>query len=920
MYSCENGPKNFYLGDVKVELGEKNSKITHGDLTVSGNFDSIGLGTREAVLECSGKNYTREVEVKNLSLEAADAHKGKTYFGRAASWNNGEFVRPVTELVLELESKSGDLNADGLELASETAHTSIISYEESTESLEIGTTSEYVPPQGDNTRLIDVTVDYNSLKTEFSVPLKVYPWRPSFVGDDNPGRKIQYENLGELSYKFDLASAGSFMSPENLQEENFRVTVDKLGDDSNIYTNGGVEYKEKKWISTSEPSNADYKLKLSNIPELETGKYKFKTEIVVESGKSDGKAPIDSVRVVKTRQFSGQVRDSSGRGVRTEMILKNNARTIPVNAGSDGLYSTEISTNRFNAVNLRFFDRGKSSPDATFSLTGGVDLGKDSSVGGSEAIKFDYWENAPVDVSGVRPVNMMAVKFGYNINGGASTSMAFNPANINPRKLQVFECTSWNFLGKSCLGDWQKVPKNDISINYANWRVNIGDLGLHHISEETGGTPKDILMNAYLVGTNARLGLKGKESPLTVNSGSIVSGGDLEVSGTVVSSEGNPVEGANVTLELLNKSKVVKSFKTSSSADGSFTVKGNVPVKAGSYRLRVRIQEEPFKPFSTVSDSRIQVYYEKGIELEKPDSPDIRLGEETSMSFGIRNTGQVPVKDLQFSLSGLQDKFYELKSAPDSLSPEEGGEVVYSFSFPENFCPYPCSQPPNFNVQVSGTAKDSEVKSMISVFTNIVRDSIQENRSQESRNSTPETESTSASRNSSETSLVSDVAESVVGPTGAFLRRQSSLNIALGLIMLFSMVLAAAVKKKKNGGDRRQRYGGRGSYGGSSGSPRTGDFGANIVSPDDDLEEDDPELEQVIEGEGDVDQEGEMDQEKTEDVDSGDEDNQKESQSEEEVSESSDSGDDEKYVCEETGEEFDTEAALRMHKKINGIE
>ena len=212
---------------------------------------------------------------------------------------------------------------------------------------------------------------------------------------------------------------------------------------------------------------------------------------------------------------------------------------------------------------------------------------------------------------------------------------------------------------------------------------------------------------------------------------------------------------------------------------------------------------------------------------------------------------------------------------------------------------------------------------MTTVFTEVQR----QRNPGESTSRTSSQESDNTSEESSDTSFVSNAAETVVGPTGAFLQRQSSLNIALGLIMIFTMILAAAVKKKKGSNSDRGRFGGRNSgfqsYSGSSGNsnfgssrePETGDFGSS-----DDFNKSDtgfgssaPELEGKNSGD-------QGDWKISESEESGDDGVQEESSSEtgEDLEEARENP--EKYVCEETGEVFDTKSGLKMHKQINGIE
>jgi hypothetical protein len=911
--------------NASFDVGSDSGNLTGQEFRDLDGADSTG--TYSLNLKCKNSTESDTEEITLRKLVAQTKTEGVGYFGEVMTWS--EFTNPA-ELTYNVEG--GELDSEEIELISQEQNVQVSNWDSELGTLELDVDSDYPPRTGD----VKLKVVYSSedrMATYMDVPVEVYPWKPEFIGNENPGRKIQYEGLGELSYNLNIVHANGFS--DTLYEEDFVLTVTDLKSDEKVY-------EDKEWIETSSPEGeASYELTLGNVPDLDEGRYEFRIDIL-----HDGeRAPIDTFRAVKTLKFSGQVTDASKRGVKTDMVLKNNERTIPVITESDGRYSTEISGDVFENAVLKFFDRQKASSDAEFTL-GQTDLGVESSIGSSEAIKFQYWENSPVSVSGLNPVNMMAVKFGHHIGGGAQASMAFNPSNIDPEKLKVFECNSWNFLGKSCMGEWEQVSENDVSVNYANWRVHISDLKLHHISADTGGKEKDILMNAYLVGTNSKLGLEGENRPLSLNSPRIISGGDLEVSGSVISSQGRSVKDVNVTVQLMNDSEVVRTYSTLSDTAGDFTVEGEVPSKAGEYSLKLDLDKSPFQPFSTVSDSRIEVYFEKGMDIENPDDMKIVLGEKEELNFELRNTGQVTVEDIGAELTELNEDFYKKSGGVEQLAPGESEDITYEIEIPESFCPYPCGRPPSFNVQVSGTARGSEVTTMTSVFTDVSREAPQGSGTQQENNSDNSTTRNASSEESDDTSLLSGMAEGVMGPTGAFLKRQSSLNIALGLIMLFTMILAIAVRKKKSDSGGRDRFGRGNGFGGNSGfnnsgfnssGASNGDFGTDLSKDFTGSDEEDtgsgfsepqnetqgqnfssepPELGNRSDSPA-PEQQTDKSQENKDSQDMGAEEMQqaKEDKNLEAAKQSED-----KYVCEKTGDVFDTEAALRMHKQINGIE
>jgi len=92
---------------------------------------------------------------------------------------------------------------------------------------------------------------------------------------------------------------------------------------------------------------------------------------------------------------------------------------------------------------------------------------------------------------------MMAVKFAYPLaDDGHRVRMKFDPTDVNTDNLKVYECSQWNFEGRSCLGDWEVV--DDFSINYQGWRANF-HIDNPYRAEDTDNGDQNILMNAYIL-------------------------------------------------------------------------------------------------------------------------------------------------------------------------------------------------------------------------------------------------------------------------------------------------------------------------------------------------------------------------------------------------------------------------------------
>ena len=901
-YACSNSePENITLDGSDTKVVPEGGTVSSAE--INDVVDGNSLGEKTFTLYCKNNGTVNRssasIDLKELDVNVEKEAQG--FFGSTVG-DNG-FERPF-EVTVEVIDGTGSRDVEeGVEFGfSSEPHLSI------QESVDwVGGVAKIEPfvqesfPVSQDSVSLDVTYsgDGDGVSvTENNVGIDVFPYKLNALSGSNERRTISYDNVGDLKYLFDLEKGNGIS--EDLHDEDFRLDVVKVsGDDS-----GEDVYQDKKWFRETQPNGErEYRITLDTIPpDLTLGeKYRFETYI-----KKDGsKTPIHNIRVVNDLKFSGVVRDSAGGPVETEMTLKRvNSENIPVNTGSDGTYSTTIEERDFDTVNLKFFDRGRNAPDTEFQLTD-LTLGENPNLGfSSEAIRYQYWENPVASVEGLEEVNMMAGKFSHQIDGGAEAFMKFDPQSVNPENLKVYECSSWNFQGRECMSSWDAMSSNDVSVDYSTWRVNLDDLDLHEISEDvTGASNKTVLMNAYIVGTSSELGLAG-EQPLSISSQNLAANADLSISGKVVNGEGKAVPNANVKVSLRKNGESFRAFNPSSGPNGGFEADGKAPSESGRYKVRVDVSKKQYQDFRTESSKTVEVYYERGLSMTSSDNTGLKLGEESTLSFSLSNTGQQTVEDISVSLTGLEDQYYTKTSVPGTLDGE--GTVEINVDLPSDYCPAPCASPPVIDLEASGTSGGENVQASTTLYTNINRDTSQTGTDEQPDQE--EEESVSPESPDESVNQTSSLAQGINRMTGNFLKRQSSVNIALGLILVFTLILAAAIRKKKTSGqdDRRMNRGrGRPVNGGDSRVSKP------QVAPDTE------EAESSTEKEDEETEQQEQDEVEKENGKEG----------EDEAEDSDEKGlerfyDEEKdaYVCDETGEEFDTEEGLKMHRKINNID
>jgi hypothetical protein len=758
-----------------------------------------------------------------------------------------------------------------------------------------------------------VTASFNPL---------IYEWSASKVGDTNPGRDLSYEQVEDGDYRFylDVDHMGDSSLPSSpLDDENFRLTIHALRDknedgfservdideleDFDADTN---EYERREWLEQSQPesdSNYNYKVSLDNMNSLDrlpAGKYMFTMEVAYEA-EYESQSPVyfavDETRVDKSTEFSGAVRDSTGSGVRTEMLL-NGKKNTRINTGEDGTFSTTIDQSKFDSITADFYDRGQESPDSSVTLNG-PEISENSDLGlGSSAIRYQYWNNPDNRIDGLESVNMMATKFAYPIDGVDSLSMAFDSGEVNLEKIQVYKCNFWNFDGVECMENWEEVSGSNVNVNFAALNANI-----EGVKPYTTPTGEPILMHAFIVGKKSDLQL---QESISVESTDLTYNSELGVSGVLVDESGDRVEDAVVTLGLKDTDQA---WNATTDSTGTFRFNDRVSAEPGNYVMTLEAEKSPYNPFTMESDATLNVEYEKGIETEAPADQTISQGENSQIQFEVTNTGQTAVENIEVSTEGVKSQYIKSVDSPESIASGETEAVTITLALSDDYCSDTCY--PELNADVEGSAEGEKVTASALLTTTLEVEQDQDEggsgqKETENQGQQQEPNNTNSSQQpENETDSISGAFTEAQRMTGEFVEQQSDLNIALGLIMIFTLILAAAVKKKKDQGDngRGGRMNNRSRPNISGGSTSSE---SRVQKPDvssknrgsDVTSEDDSSM---------VEEESEVEQE---DMEADEEDVEEDEEVERE--EGSESGPE---VCDVCGEEFENATGVKIHRQ-----
>ncbi|MFB6190274.1 MAG: hypothetical protein ABEJ91_01755, partial [Candidatus Nanohaloarchaea archaeon] len=665
---------------------------------------------------------------------------------------------------------------------------------------------------------------------------------------------------------------------------------------------GGETYSGDFQLTKVQNQPGVYELKLNKRPSQMPDSEKFDLDIVYSDPVYSGESGIEiaSYNVYSDFvRFRGYSWDSQKQPVKTSFNV--DGRSFSTN--SNGFFQQKFVPGEYD-FNISFSKGGKT---ASLNLN---DVEMKSRYEPSKTrIRYEYRDNpSGVNAPGVKAMDLVSFAFRKPFTGeGSTVTIDYEVSGSDPTKVQVLSCDNWAMSDSKCLSSWEKVQDTSFSPG-GGWSVTVPATSYQ---ANYLGQQRNIMRSAYIIGTQSGLRLNG---PLTVKagaSGRVKSGGEITFQGQLVAGGSAGVEGANITVSMLEDGSAVKKFTGKTDGSGSFEISGKVPGEPGNYTLKLTANKPPYDSFSTTRDTEVWVYRERAIELTKKDSDRWKLqpGKETRKTVVVENTGQTAIEDIKLAIRDSENFNTDYLSLATTdlgtLEPGEKSEADLVFDIPSSCPGTGCAE---FSSSINLEASGKGASSKLNVGPQIVAgESSGGSKEGEQQNKTGGGMSLSAS----------DIPGARA--TGQFLAAQSTLNIALGLMFVFLMVLAGALKNK-DGDDRNVRRNVvRGSSGGSS---RPGVQPPRVSPAHENSEElDSPKT---------VDTNGhEEDEEAEESEESGESKGKVEkladsltgsggegSDGQEEKDEADEGrSDDPSVECDICGEEFDTEAGVKLHKQ-----
>lgn len=848
---------------------EGSSQNTISEDQSTGNFSHTidsGPGDYKAELTCDGNTISSDsVTAKRLELSFQNPDEQV----RAYKGNSFEFV-----LENQVSGSSSNLNFNNQEFNFKSEiinYGSLDTYYEEENGNKVTLSAEVpedIPTDSGVPRLRGM-VDYEDFTVGTS-GIKEVDVRPTWsfnVSDVNPGdQKVAYQKLGDLSLDLQVKEKGE--EKTQLSSDDFYVTIQETG-------NGSIKtpYEKRNFLDASWNGNG-YTLTLPQRPDLDLGRYNFKIGLDRKGG-----VEIMNFTVSKYILFSGEIKNAGGQPVDGKISVSKDGFSRVIEVKSDGSYSGQVLPGEYNFT-LSF-------PKAKLSLKG-VDLrSSESTVQDGRAVGDIRYDEIPVgevgkNMQGVTVFNSLAVWFGYPFDSGRM-SLSYDTTRVNPSNLKVYECVGWNIDGVSCYqgSEWQGVGIQDSWIH-----PTVGTVSFPVRSYE--GTGSSILLNGYMVVKNTNMLLNSVE----IGTDRVKTEGSVNVQGEVVTPAEDPINNAKVSVQVVRpgSGEVLSVKNVTTGQAGVFSTSISAPSEVGDWDIIVGGERKPYSGFSEEVSGAFSTFIQQSMSMEGPTSAQLVVGKESRSEFTIINDGQTPVKDVGIALSGFDRQWYSFTDNDwGTLQPGESVQTELVFDLPGDYCSESCQEYQTVTVEATGEA-GGKVNSLVQIQAQI--------RQNAPGNVSSNTDNPSQSGSGLKVPDVGNM-------TGNFLKEQGSFNLALGMIMVFLLVLAAAVKKKKSGEDRSRPLSGM--SGGGSGNSKSA-AGSK------------PQRENIRKSKPDV-SNSEGKEEDLEDVEEKNEDQSKEDQkkSSDEGGEQEESSEAEEeaevFECGTCGEEFDTESARELHEK-----
>jgi len=611
-----------------------------------------------------------------------------------------------------------------------------------------------------------------------------------------------------------------------------------------------------------------FEISFSAVPDLDIGEYTF--EIGIEDGEE--KEKIEEFIVLNYISFEGRILDHHEDGVDTEFeIIGDSDAWNDIHAGTKeidgehGNYQGSILPDHYN-LSMTFEE------NVNFEMFN-TDLTED----GQQNINYDTIpsSNLEDEVEGVNIVKSVGILYGYNFDNGQAT-IDYEHGDVTEENARIMQCKEW-YMSRECESGWERMDKEEIEVNPTAPNVKFP------VEPQTRENDS-YLMSGYALVENTDL-----VSDIELSSDRVPLGEDVQFEGDVETPEGESVSEVEVTIQIIDGDEIKSEQNTETNENGVFGVTVPAPEEEGTFDVALQAEKEPYNTFTINETGIIDTYVERSVDLSGTDQIELPVGQTVEEDITIINDGQDDLEDVSMYLNGLSNDWYDIEDYDEELDEGSSTSATLTIEAPEDYFSEENLENENYEIEVTARSGGEEVNQILDGVATISNEHIYEEGDEPTTSSTPSFESPEM-------------------PTGDFLAAQSSLNISLALITVFTLVLATAVKKRKNESDNDRDNMPRKTGGGltSSGTGVSRGASNRVRKPNISTVEDQKEEAQSSTNEHEEEEAGQVEERP---------DNNEDSKKENMVEQDDSSESEDKFSCGVCGESFDTESAKNLHKQ-----
>jgi len=386
-------------------------------------------------------------------------------------------------------------------------------------------------------------------------------------------------------------------------------------------------------ITSIEKYDGGFNVKFK-APNVAYGKYELKAILDYK-----GYSYSDSITVSYVVPIEGKIVDSDNKGISTKIsFLYSNIEKLKLTTDSSGSYSGSLPPDTYD-IKVVF-------PDSTLYL--------ESCIVNIFNDPIKYFYSSSFDVPGIKNAGLFDYEVALTFSK-ATIEMEYEEKNVvDETVLKVFKCSNWNSGIRICNGEWEEVGGEIDTVR------NLMKVELTELSAFSIGIRRNLFIDFSF--DKNKYYLEDK----------------VKVSGIVKDVNLKTVE--NATVELIVQGEGAYGAITDN--NGIFLIEFDSPEKEGNYSVFLNIEKYPYLDYS--AKKNLEVVSSKIISITFPDTIKIKQGENLTQEFSLKNTGQANLYDLEISLTGIPESYYDVISEIERLKVGEDKKLIINFFIPSN--------------------------------------------------------------------------------------------------------------------------------------------------------------------------------------------------------------------------------------------